>query len=518
MSSTGNSSIRIGSRVVSGALLALAYGFSAYAAPIVFGGAEHNAGYRYLLLLTATLLLLAAHGFQVIRKSQIQRLDSYGGGVRDVSTDVTMSVWEIFFGWLGLASALMFLYYAAPATLLSEWHPRIFLCIVVFLGATYHRALVFVYSTLPFVLTITLLDAWSAWSEAGLLETAAKLGFVALDLGLLGWAVHLTRSHGVFTVSELELPVGPGRIGGRLCAVIRSRQSAVPEAGYQLDLSCIRQFREGAGRSSGEVLFHFRKLVRGDLPGARFSGSSVPVEFDLPEAALASAAAGGARISWTLRATAQLPEADFGCAFETPVRDSDDGWASPAGWTLSDLSGAQRPVAPRGAQRVGNALVFRDEVHPNASSELITLACLLFWFQLMWLTTASGIDWSTWAMFAAGIGFLGVLLAPWIVGHETRIENGQAVITRRTPWGKKQESLPLDEIETIEAAPDGWRTGLVDATRYYRVQMTTSRGKRAIALSHFREKRLAEAVAEQVGEAIGQAVARNQAQPLSRVG
>ena len=517
MKSTGNSTVRIGSRLVSGALLALAYGFGLYAAPVVFGAGEENAGYRYLLLLTATLLLLAAHGFRLIRKSQIQRLDSRGGGVKDVSTDVTMSVWEIFFGWLGVSSALMFLYYAAPATELADWHPRIFLCVVVFLGATYQRALVFVYSTLPFVLTVTLLDAWAGWGAVGALESWSKLGLVALDLGLLVWAAQLTQAHGVFTISELETPVGPGRIGGRLCGVIRSRQRAIPEAGYQLDLSCIRQFRKEAGGSSGEVLFHFRKLVRGDLPGARFSGSSVPVEFELPEAALASASAGGARISWTLRATAQLPEADFGCSFEAPVEDADQDGGARDGWSLADLSGAQSPVAPRAAEAVGDGFVFRDQIQPNASSELVTLACLLFWFQLMWLSTAAGIDWATWAMFAAGIGFLGALLAPWTVRRELRIENGEATIIRRTPWGLRKETLPLHEIEVIEAAPDGWRTGLVDAIQYYHVRLTTIRGRRAVALSHFREKRLAEAVAEQVGEAIGQAAATPSAASLSAV-
>jgi hypothetical protein len=499
------SSLRIGSRLVYGMLVVLAYGFSVCAVPMIFGDGEADAGYRYLLLLTATLLLLAAHGFGLIRNSQIRRLDSKDSGVKDVSTDVTMSVWEVFFGWLGLASAMIFLYYAAPATELADWHPRIFLCLVVFLGATYHRALVFFYSTLPFVMTITLLDAWSGWADAPVGESWAKLGLVGLDLALLAWAARLTRAHGVFTVAELELPIGPGRIGGRLCGVIRSQQQAMPRGGYQLDLSCIRQFREEAGRSSGEVLFHFRKLVRGDLPGAGFSGSSVPVEFDLPEAALASASAGGARISWTLRATAQLPEADFGCAFEAPVDETDSFLGRPADWSLIDLPGSQLPAPPSILRDDDGNAVFIDNARPNSASELVTLACLLFWFQLMWLTTATGADWSTWAMFAAGLGFLALLLAPWSVRRRVRIADGRVWLEQRTLLGKSKQSFHLGDIESIDVKSAGLRSGLVDAAQYYQIELTTIAARKVVVLSHFRERRLAEVVAEQISDEIGRA-------------
>ena len=494
------SSIRIGSRPVYGLLLVLAYGFGVYVAPLIFGAGEASAGYRYLLLLTATLLLLAAHGFGLIRKSQIRRLDSRGGGVKDVSTDVTMSVWEVFFGWLGLASALVFLYYAAPATDLADWHPRIFLCVVVFLGATYQRALMFVYSTLPFVLTITVLDAAMGWGSSGAGESWAKLGLIGLDLALLAWAAHLTRAHGVFTISELEMPLGPGRIGGRLCGVIRSQQRSVPKAGYQRDLSCIRQFRESAGRSSGEVLFHFRKLVRGDLPGARFSGSSIPVEFDLPDVALASASAGDARISWTLRATAQLPEADFGCAFETPIEESQAEPDRTADWSLSELAGAQAPAPPNIVTDENSTIIFRDHARPNAASELVALACLLFWFQLVWLATATGSNSSTWAMFAVGIGFLIALLAPWSVSREARIADGRLTIIKSTPFGSRKQTFHLADLESIEVKPAGLRAGLVDAAPYYQIVLTTISARKAVILSHFREKRLAEAVEDQIAQ------------------
>ena len=202
------------SKFVQVSLLVTAYLFAVYAAGLVFSReAEMTSGYRYLLLLTAVLLLLAAHGFGLIRNSQIRRLDETAQGtVRDVTTDVTLSVWEILFGWLGVIFALTFLYYAAPPEQLSDWHPRLFLCLVVFFGAMYQRALIFVYCLLPFLFTMTALELWQGWGVESPAESAAKAIFLALNLALLWWSARLSRAHGIFAVSELEMPLGPGHL------------------------------------------------------------------------------------------------------------------------------------------------------------------------------------------------------------------------------------------------------------------------------------------------------------------
>ena len=297
--------LRVGSPFIEGALYVVAYAFAGTVAWRTFyQGIELSAGEQYIQLLTASLLLLGAHGFGMFRRSQARRFSTTGGTVRDVTTDVTMSVWEILFGWLGVAFALIFLFNTAPAASLDEWYPRLFLCLVVFFGAMYHRALIFVLAVLPFVFTITAQSLWTGFYTDPKGETLARALFLALDLGVLVWAGRLARTHGSFSVSELELPRGPGVVGGDLSGTILCPQQVAPDSGYQLDLSCIRQTKEKGRRASGEILWHFRQFVRGELPGGGAASSSVPVRFELPEAALGTAGADGARIAWTLRASA----------------------------------------------------------------------------------------------------------------------------------------------------------------------------------------------------------------------
>ncbi|MCB1020175.1 MAG: hypothetical protein KDC27_09605 [Acidobacteria bacterium] len=465
-------------------------------------------GELYIRILTAVLLLLGAHGFAMFRRSQAERLGHSPGAVRDVTTDVAMSVWEVLFGWLGVAFALIFLFNTAPANQLEEWYPRLFLCLVVFFGAMYHRALIFVFAMLPFVFTITAQALWNGYGADQSSETLARALFLAADIGVLVWAVRLARAHGVFSTSELELPLGPGSVGGNLYGVIRCPQQVAPASGYQLDLSCIRQTKEKGRRASGEILWHFRKLVRGDLPGGGEARSSVPVLFELPDAALATAGAEGARIAWTLRASAQLSESDFGCSFEVPILDSAQAALGvQESWSHDAFSGAEEPEIAIYGRREAEAMVFRFRGQWNRASEIITAAYFLFWFQMMWLATGAGLDWAVWAMFGAGLFFLGTLLAPWFSVIETRVTPAAAKVLRSSPWGRRSDSVELAEIVSVDVTGDGLRTGLLDATDYYGVNLVTRDGRKVRAAGHLREKRAAEIAASQIQTAINRALA-----------
>lgn len=494
--------MKIVSRAIQITLLTIAYLFAVYALPIVFSERDPaTAGYRYVLLLTATLLLLAGHGLLLIRRSQLQRLSGQGEALPDVTTNVSMSVWEIFFGWLSVCFALLFLHYAAPTETLEDWIPRLFLCLVALFGASYQRALVFIYSMLPFVLTITLMSVYQGWRADPFTETWAKIAFVLLDLAALAWAARLSREHGVFAVSELVLPAGPGRVGGKLRGIIRSRQEAMPESGFQLDLSCIRQSREAGRRATGEILHHFRKIVRGDQPEPRNGGSSAPFEFQLPSTALASVSAEGARIAWQLRATAQMPETNFGCAFEVPVAEASAGTEASPG--VEPGAGALPPDDVVHESREGLTSVFHFAARWNAATELLTAVYFLFWLQLMWLTSARGVDWTVWLMFGAGLWFLYLLIAPWIWEVETRVGDHVVEVRRRFLIWRRTERYALADIEGVEAAGDGFRTGLIDAADFYRVRLKAWGKKRTIGM-HIRERRAAERIAERMWERIRQ--------------
>jgi hypothetical protein len=309
-------------------------------------------------------------------------------------------------------------------------------------------------------------------------------------------------------VSQLEMPLGPGAVGGNLFGVIRCPQKVAPESGYRLDLSCIRQTKEKGRRASGEILWHFRKFVRGDLPGGAGSRSSVPVRFDLPEAALATAGAEGARIAWTLRASAQLSESDYGCAFEVPILDAaQSALGVQHSWPEEAMPGSEEPEIRIYGRREGGAMVFGFRGQWNRASEIITAAYFGFWFQLMWLATGKGLDWTVWTMFGVGLFFLATLLAPWFSSIETQVTGQGVRIIRRKPWGRRAQTVTMGDVAEIEVAGDGLRTGLLDATDYYRVNLITRDGRKVLVGEHLRERRGAEIAAAQIQTAINRAKA-----------
>jgi hypothetical protein len=382
----------------------------------------------------------------------------------------------------------------------------------------YHRALIFVFAALPFVFTITVQAMWQGRMTDPQGETIARGLFLVADLIVLVWAARLAHSHGVFSVSELELPLGPGSVGGNLFGVIRCPQRVAPESGYRLDLSCIRQTKEKGRRASGEILWHFRKFVRGDLPGSGSSRGSVPVRFDLPEAALATAGAEGARIAWTLRASAQLAESDYGCAFEVPIMDAaQSALGVQESWSEEVMQGAEEPEIRIYGRREGAAMVFTFRGQWNRASEIITAGYFLFWFQLMWLATNRGLDWTVWTMFGAGLFFLATLLAPWLSSIETHVTGQGVRVIRTSPWGRRSETVAMDDIVSVEAAPDGLRTGLVDATDYHRVNLIKRDGRKVKVAGHLRERRAAEIAALQIQTAINRARTTPRAQAPAAV-
>ena len=85
--------LRVGSPLIEGALLGVAYVFAGIVAwQAVEGNVELSAGEQYIRLLTAVLLLIGAHGFSYVRRNQEHRLGESAGTIQDVTTDVTMSV------------------------------------------------------------------------------------------------------------------------------------------------------------------------------------------------------------------------------------------------------------------------------------------------------------------------------------------------------------------------------------------------------------------------------------------
>lgn len=473
----------------------VAYGYAAYAAYLAFSPGDLPIGYRYLVLLVASLLLLAAHGLQLIRRSQIQRLFKNRQTLESPPSEAVMAAWEVLFGWLGVTCALVFLYYAAPAEQLEAWYPRLFLCLSVLFVAAFRRALIFLATILPFVFTITLLALWQDLQARDLPEAVAKAAFLLLDGALLWRAARIARAGGVFSVSDFEMPVGPGRLGGRLGGFIRTQGSHFPNNGYLLDLTCVRQHKEGSRRSTGEVLHHYRKVVRGDMPGARYNGCSVPVEFDIPAAAAPTSASEDARITWTLRASAELSDSAFSATFEVPIEEAPPTPLRSKQERIEGGLGADPPDAvPIGDFRDG-AVIFKSGSNWNSSGELLTASYFCMWCQLVWLATVQALGWPSVVMFCGGLIFLAGLLWPLGTRVVTELRDGVLQATRRELWSSRVETVAGPLVESVTVRASGLRPGLIDARPYYDVVIETQAGRSLTAGTQFLERRGAQAVA-----------------------
>jgi hypothetical protein len=473
----------------------VAYGYGAYAVYLAFSPGTLPVGYRYLLLLVASLLLLAAHGLRLIRRSQIQRLFKNRQILESPPSEAVMAAWEILFGWLGVTCALVFLYYAAPAEQLEAWYPRLFLCLSVLFAAAFRRALIFLATVLPFVFTITLLALWQDLQAGALFEAVAKIAFLLLDGALLWWAGRIARAGGIFSVSEFEMPLGPGRLGDRLSGFIRTQSTHFPSNGYALDLTCVRQTKGGSRRSTGEVLHHYRKVVRGDMPGARYNGCSVPVEFAIPADAAPTSASEQARIAWTLRASADLSDSAFSATFEVAIEEAPPAALLSKRERIEGGLGADPPDAvPIGDFRDG-AVTFSSGSDWNASGELLTASYFCMWCQLVWLATVQALGWHSILMFAIGLVFLAGLLWPLGTRVVTELRDGVLSTHRRELWASRVDTVGGPLVESVTVRSAGLRPGLIDAQPYYDIVIETQAGRNLIAGTQFRERRGAQAVA-----------------------
>ena len=494
----GQNRMGVASSARSVGITIIAYGYAAYAAYLAFAPGTLPVGYRYLILLVATLLILAAHGLQLINRSQIRRIFKNRQILHSPPSEAIMATWEILFGWLGVTCALVFLYYAAPAEQLTVWYPRLFLCLSVLFVAAFRRALIFVATILPFVLTITLLALWQDVQAGALGEASVKAVFLLLDGALLYWASRVARAAGIFSTNEFEMPLGPGRIGKRLSGFIRTQTSHFPKNGYQLDLTCVRQGKGTNRQATGEVLHHFRKTVRGNVAGARYSGCSIPVEFEIPAAALPTAASTETRTKWMLRASAELSDSAFGVAFEVPVEEANSEALHSSTDRIDIGPGAKAPEPESAGARQDGAVVFKTGSDWNASGELLTASYFCLWCQLVWLSTVEALGWTTIAMFTIGLLFLAGLL--WPLGTRVITELRDSVIRteRRELWRSQTDTVAGPLVSDIAVGRSGLRAGLIEARPYYDIVVETKAGRHLIAGTQFRERRTAEAVAAEL--------------------
>jgi hypothetical protein len=216
------------------------------------------------------------------------------------------------------------------------------------------------------------------------------------------------------------------------------------------------------------------------------------VTFAIPEGAPPTSSGNeDNRVTWMLRATAALPESDFRCVFEVPVRQTGDADLLQPPVQLVQAQGAQAPdPMPALREDPSRGIVFDFQNSWNRATELVTVGYFLFWFQLIWLATSHQLGWETWGMFGAGMCFLGWAMNPWMSSTEVAIvgQEGTFKVTNRRFWMKRNTVVRLSELEDAVVKPSSLRTGLMDGLDFYHIELRRPNGKALTGGRHLRDR------------------------------
>ncbi len=158
------------------------------------------------------------------------------------------------------------------------------------------------------------------------LQGLFAIGFPIIALGLLGLAIRTTARALRFGRSTLTLDAVPVVPGGTLSGCIDCAVESQLEPSFDLTVSCNYKWYSGVGKnteSHTEVLWSDEYECTGERSAALADGSSIPVRFSLPGAAVPTGPYQRGTVSWNLKAASSLPGLDFEDDFDLPVFPGD---------------------------------------------------------------------------------------------------------------------------------------------------------------------------------------------------
>ena len=353
------------------------------------------------------------------------------------------------------------------------------------------------------ILTSMLFVPMVAINLPDLLRRTGPKGFWLLALclipaALLAGALRATlrrQRYGKTYFEFATLPFSPGR---RLSGQIHLRFDAPAEHGVDLRLSCIRRIVTGSGKqqSTTEVpLWQQEKNVPQQSLMTSSLGTSIPVEFDIPENVYGTNhEVQRDQVLWVLHAQADVPGVDYSDAFEVPVFRSKAkaAWASAAagdgdrsaefqtafaaGATLSDPSDSPltAPAHPKVvvSTTMQGATEFYFPAFRNPGQTLVLLAVTILWTAIVYFLLHSKAP----RLFALVFGFFDLLFLYWCVQGlfgtaDIVVGDGRLISRRGIFGGGAGREFSLGDIESIQAA-----AGVQNSNRSYTIRLMTKAG------------------------------------------
>jgi hypothetical protein len=124
------------------------------------------------------------------------------------------------------------------------------------------------------------------------------------------------------------------------------------------------------------------------------------------------------------------------------------------------------------------------------------------------MATSHVVSREIWLMFAAGLGLLLWVLAPWAVSSEVWVHEGLVEVTSRIFGILRQRQIveidpAEDSLRDIVPRVARPRAGLMDALDYYCLELKETGHKPVTVGRHIRERGQAERIAREMKQAMG---------------
>ena len=292
-----------------------------------------------------------------------------------------------------------------------------------------------------------------------------------------------------------SLPFSPG---GRLSGQIHLRFDSPAEHGIDLRLSCIRRIVTGSGKQQSTTelpLWQQEKNVPQQSLMISSLGTSVPVDFDVPESAYATNhEVYRDQVLWLLHAQADVPGVDYSDDFEVPVfrskamaarastaagdgRSKDFETVFTANAPVSELQAApvSAPAHPKVvvSTNMQGATEFYFPAFRNPTQAILLLAFTAVWTTIVYFLFHSRVPWP----FAVVFGFFDLLLfygcAQNLAGTaRIVVGNGKLISQRGYFGGGAGRELLFSDIESVQAA-----ASVQNSKAFYLIRLKTESGK-----------------------------------------
>lgn len=329
------------------------------------------------------------------------------------------------------------------------------------------------------------------------------VGAILLTAGLY----RLLRAHkyGASILRLDRIPIEPGRPAR---FDVQTHVTELPEAGFQVKLTCVRRRVTGGGRNrstSESILWRDEQTIRSGAPSP--DGVRLPITFSIPADAQPSDERNPSdRVIWRLDVSAEVPGIDYAAQFELPVFNAGETPEEPkaAAHAPVDLS-SWRPD-PESLITL-SPTVDGEEIHVRSHARLTETLSLgifnLLWFgfiALMFVLHAPFIFPFLFGIF--GVIIL-VLLFDFAFGRTTIRASRRALQIRRSWFGigstRSVDPAQIDSVTTVVGMTSGGGNG----TPYYNVRLRIKDGKESFAAKYIRSRRDAEALAEKIEKECG---------------